>query len=201
MDPLVILFGFLVGVLVGLTGVGGGSLMTPILILIFGFKPVTAIGTDLAYGAVTKTVGGWRHLRARTVDQSLSWWMAIGSVPAAVSGVWVLDLIRSAAGKGFDDTVLNIVAAALLFTGVATLARALFLPKVVAKERESFVLERRHKISAIVLGGFVGFVLGITPAGSGSLIAGGLVLLFPLAPRPGGGTRLFHPALLPWAAA
>src|SRR3989442_2040813 len=100
MDPLVILFGFGVGILVGLTGVGGGSLMTPILILIFGFKPVTAIGTDLAYGAVTKTVGGWRHLRARTVNQSLSWWMAIGSVPAAVSGVWVLDLIRSAAGKG-----------------------------------------------------------------------------------------------------
>src|SRR2546425_11145130 len=99
MDPLVILFGFLVGVLVGLTGVGGGSLMTPILILIFGFKPVTAIGTDLAYGAVTKTVGGWRHWRARTVNRSLSWWMAIGSVPAAVSGVWGLGGVRYAPGQ------------------------------------------------------------------------------------------------------
>ncbi|TML36167.1 MAG: sulfite exporter TauE/SafE family protein [Actinobacteria bacterium] len=201
MDPLVILFGFLVGVLVGLTGVGGGSLMTPILILIFGFKPVTAIGTDLAYGAVTKTVGGWRHWRARTVNQSLSWWMALGSVPAAVSGVWVLSVIRHAAGKGFDDTVLNIVAAALLFTGAATLARALFLPKVVEKERESFVLERRHKISAIVLGGFVGFVLGITSAGSGSLIAVGLIMLFRLAPRQVVGTDVFHAAILLWAAA
>ncbi len=201
MDPLVIAFGFMVGVLVGLTGVGGGSLMTPILILLFGFKPVTAIGTDLAYGAVTKTVGGWRHLRARNVNQSLSWWMAIGSVPAAVSGVWVLDAIRKAAGKGFDDTVLTIVAAALLFTGVATLARALFLPKLVERERESFVLERRHKISAVVLGAFVGFVLGITSAGSGSLIAVGLIMLFRLAPRQVVGTDVFHAALLLWAAA
>src|SRR5437763_3904889 len=201
MDPLVILFGFLVGVLVGLTGVGGGSLMMPILILLFGFKPVTAIGTDLAYGAVTKTLGGWRHLVARNVNQSLSWWMAIGSVPAAVSGVWALDAIRKAAGSGFDDTVLTIVAAALLFTGAATLARALFLPKLVERERESFVLERRHKISAIVLGAFVGFVLGITSAGSGSLIAVGLIMLFRLAPRQVVGTDVFHAAILLWAAA
>src|SRR3989442_3500056 len=201
MDPLVILFGFLVGVLVGLTGVAGGSLMTPILILIFGFKPVTAIGTDLAYGAVTRTVGGWGHWRARTVSQGLSWWMGMGSVPAAVSGVWVLSVIRHAAGKGFDDTVLNIVAAGLLFAGAATLPRALFLPKVVKKERESCVLERWHKISAIVLGGFVGFVLGITSAGSGSLIAVGLIMLFRLAPRQVVGTDVFHAAILLWAAA
>ena len=201
MDPLVIVFGFLVGVLVGLTGVGGGSLMTPILILLFGFKPVTAIGTDLAYGAVTKTVGGWRHLRARTVNQSLSGWMALGSVPAAVSGVWVLDAIRKSAGKGFDDTVLTVVAAALLFTGAATLARAFFLPRVVERERESFVLQTRHKVSAVVLGAFVGFVLGITSAGSGSLIAVGLIMLFRLAPRQVVGTDVFHAAILLWAAA
>src|SRR5437899_9372739 len=126
MDPLIIVFGFLVGVLVGLTGVGGGSLMTPILILVFGFKPVTAVGTDLAYGAVTKTVGGWRHFRQRTVNQSLSSWMALGSVPAAVGGVYVLHALEHAAGKSFDKTLLTAVAAALLFTGVAVLARALF---------------------------------------------------------------------------
>ncbi len=63
MDPLIILFGLGVGVLIGMTGVGGGSLMTPLLILVFGTKPVVAIGTDLAYGAITKTLGGWRHLR------------------------------------------------------------------------------------------------------------------------------------------
>ena len=150
---------------------------------------------------MTKTLGGWRHLVARNVNQSLSWWMAIGSVPAAVSGVWALDAIRKAAGSGFDDTVLTIVAAALLFTGAATLARALFLPKLIERERESFVLERRHKISAIVLGAFVGFVLGITSAGSGSLIAVGLIMLFRMAPRQVVGTDVFHAAILLWAAA
>src|SRR3954463_10650759 len=80
MDPLIIVFGLGVGTLVGLTGMGGGSLMTPLLIVVFGVKPVTAVGTDLAYGAVTKTVGGWRFWRHRTIDMGLSTWMAFGSV-------------------------------------------------------------------------------------------------------------------------
>ena len=87
---MVVLFGFLVGILIGLTGVGGGSLMTPLL-LVAGYSPVVAIGTDLAYGAITKTVGGWRHLRAGNVDLRLSWWLAAGSVPGAVLGVLVLN--------------------------------------------------------------------------------------------------------------
>ncbi|HEX8054675.1 MAG TPA: sulfite exporter TauE/SafE family protein [Thermoleophilaceae bacterium] len=201
MDPLIILFGLGVGILVGMTGMGGGSLMTPILILVFGFKPVTAVGTDLAYGAVTKTVGGWRHFRQKTVNSSLSTWMALGSVPAAISGVYALAAIERASGRNFDGAMLAVLAGALLFTGVAVLARALFLPKLVERERESFVLERRHKISAVVLGVFVGFVLGVTSAGSGSLIAVGLILLFHLAPRQVVGTDVFHAALLLWAAA
>src|SRR5947208_4016401 len=201
MDPLVILFGFGVGILVGLTGVGGGSLMTPILILIFGFKPVTAIGTDIAYGAVTKTVGGWRHFRQRTVVMSLSTWMALGSVPAAVAGVYGLHALERSTGKNFDDTVLTVVAAALMFTGISVLARALFLPKVVAREREGFALERKHKVAAVTLGACVGFVLGVTSAGSGSLIAVGLIVLFRLAPRQVVGTDVFHAAILLWAAA
>jgi len=201
MDPLVILFGFGVGILVGLTGVGGGSLMTPILILIFGFKPVTAVGTDIAYGAVTKTVGGWRHFRQNTVNRSLSTWMAFGSVPAAVAGVYGLHALEKSTGKSFDSTVLTVVAAALMFTGVAMLARALFLPSVVAREREGLVLERRHKVAAVVLGVCVGFVLGVTSAGSGSLIAVGLIMLFRLAPRQVVGTDIFHAAILLWAAA
>ena len=77
-DPVIILFGLGVGILVGLTGVGGGSLMTPLLLLVGGYSPVVAIGTDLAYGAVTKTVGGWRHLRAGHGDLRLSWLLAAG---------------------------------------------------------------------------------------------------------------------------
>jgi sulfate/thiosulfate-binding protein len=86
-DPLVVAFGLGVGILVGLTGIGGGSLMTPLLVLVVGVQPVVAIGTDLAYGAITKTVGGWRHLRSGAVDLGVSKWLAVGSVPGAIRGV------------------------------------------------------------------------------------------------------------------
>jgi uncharacterized membrane protein YfcA len=201
MDPLIILFGLGVGALVGLTGMGGGSLMTPLLIIVFGIKPVTAVGTDLAYGAVTKTVGGWRHFRHGTVDMGLSGWMAVGSVPAAVGGVYVLEAIQRSYGKEFDDVMLTAVAGALLFTGVAVLARSMFLPKLIDKEKDRVEMTRRNKLSAVVLGVFVGFVLGVTSAGSGSLIAVGLILLFRLAPKEVVATDVFHAAILLWAAA
>jgi uncharacterized membrane protein YfcA len=201
MDPLLILFGLGVGVLVGLTGMGGGSLMTPLLIIVFGVKPVTAVGTDLAYAAVTKTVGGWKHFRQRTVDMKLSTWMAIGSVPAAIGGVYVLELIERAYGADFDTILLTALSGALLFTGVAVLARALFLPKLVDAERDKIELERRHKIAAVVIGVFVGFVLGVTSAGSGALIAVALIMVYRLVPTRVVGTDVFHAAILLWAAA
>jgi len=86
MDPLVIAFGLGVGILVGLTGIGGGSLMTPLLVIFIGTNPVVAVGTDIAYGAVTKTVGGYRHWRSGTVDMGVSKWLAFGSVPGSVMG-------------------------------------------------------------------------------------------------------------------
>jgi uncharacterized membrane protein YfcA len=201
LDPFIVLFGLGVGALVGLTGMGGGSLMTPLLIIVFGVKPVTAVGTDLAYGAVTKTVGGWRHFRHGTVDMGLSTWMAFGSVPAAVGGVYVLEAIKRSYGKQFDDVMLTAVACALLFTGLAVMARAMFLPKLIDKERDRVVMTTRNRAAAVLLGVFVGFVLGVTSAGSGSLIAVGLILLFRLAPKEVVATDVFHAAILLWAAA
>ena len=201
MDPLIIVFGLGVGILVGPTGMGGGSLMTPILIIVFGYNPVTAVGTDLAYGAVTKTVGGWRHFRNRTVHFPLAMWMGVGSVPAAIGGVYVLHRLEHAYGKSFDHAMLIAVAAAVMFTGVTVLSRALFLPRLIERERVDFTLTRRDKIGAAVLGLFVGFVLGVTSAGSGTLIAVGLILLFRLVPTRVVGTDVFHAAVLLWAAA
>src|SRR5918994_4960835 len=114
MDVAIIGFGLGVGILVGMTGIGGGSLMTPMLILVFGVTPITAIGTDLAYAAVTKTVGGFKHWSQKTVDLTLSSWMAIGSVPAAVFGVYLLTLLEDWLGNDFEDAVIAILAAALL---------------------------------------------------------------------------------------
>jgi uncharacterized protein len=199
-DVALIGFGLGVGILVGMTGIGGGSLMTPLLILVFGVTPITAVGTDLAYAAVTKTVGGYKHWRQRTVDMRLSTWMALGSVPAAVGGVYVLDLLEDAAGRDFDDLLLTILAAALLLTGTATLVRS-FLKRLHDRERATIAMETRHKVAAVVLGVFVGFVLGVTSAGSGALIAVGLILLFRLIPTRVVGTDVFHAAILLWAAA
>lgn len=199
MDPLIVVFGFGVGVLVGLTGMGGGSLMTPLLVLVFGIKPVVAVGSDLTYAAITKTVGGWRHLRHGTVDMDLSTLICIGSVPAAVAGVYVLGAIERAAGEQFDEFMLFFLAGALLFTGTAVLVRALFGRKLI--DRERFDPTTRNKVAAVLLGAFVGFVLGITSAGSGTLIAVGLIFLFHLAPRQVVGTDVFQAAVLLWAAA
>jgi uncharacterized protein len=199
-DPAIIGFGLGVGILVGMTGIGGGSLMTPLLILVFGIKPITAVGTDLAYAAVTKTVGGYKHWRQKTVDMKLSTWMALGSVPAAVCGVYVLDLLERATGREFDELLLTLLAAALLLTGTATLVRS-FLKRFHERERGTVAMERRHKVAAVTLGVFVGFVLGVTSAGSGALIAVGLILLFRLVPTRVVGTDVFHAAILLWAAA
>ena len=199
MDFALVAFGLGVGILVGMTGIGGGSLMTPMLILVFGVTPVTAIGTDLAYAAVTKTVGGYKHLKQKTVDLTLSTWMAFGSVPAAIGGVYVLTLLEDWLGQDFEDAVIAILAGALLLTGAATLVRA-FLKSMHERERDTIEMERRHKVAAVVLGVCVGFVLGVTSAGSGALIAVGLILLFRLSPQRVVGTDVFHAAILLWAA-
>lgn len=199
-DPLVIVgFGFGVGVLVGMTGVGGGALMTPLLVLFAGTPPVTAVGTDLAYGAVTKTVGGIKHWQYKTVDFVLSAWMALGSVPATIGGVWMIGFLRHRFdGAAFDKIMLYLLTAAIGFTGIVTLVRAIFLKQLLARERDVIHMKTRHKLAAVVLGLSVGVVLGITSAGSGSLIALGLMLIFRLSPHRVVGTDIFHAAIVLW---
>ena len=128
-DPiLVVAFGLGVGLLVGMTGIGGGALMTPLLVLFIGTPPITAVGTDLAYGAVTKTVGGFKHWRQGTIDFPISTWMAVGSVPAAIGGTFAISALqKQLGGDAFNSTMLYILAGAILFTGVVTLIRAIFL--------------------------------------------------------------------------
>jgi uncharacterized membrane protein YfcA len=200
MDPAIVLFGLGVGVLVGATGMGGGSLMTPLLILIFGVKPVVAVGTDLAYAAVTKTVGGFRHLTHGKVHRRLALWLAVGSCPGALTGVWVLDLLRNAYGDSFDDLLIVLISSALLLVGLLMLMRALSLSEAARRERGHLVMETRHKVAAVALGLSVGFVLGVTSAGSGTLIAVGLIAGFRLTPHLVVGTDIVHAAILLWVA-
>jgi uncharacterized membrane protein YfcA len=199
MDPKIVFFGFGVGFLVGMTGMGGGSLMTPLLVLLFGVKPTTAIGTDIAYAAITKTAGGWRHQKLKTVNMPLVYWMAIGSVPMAVLGVWILDLLKRKLGDQLDETVFAILAACLLVVGAATLLRGLFLAKKI-QERDDFEMHTRHKVAAVGIGATTGFVIGLSSAGSGTLIGMMLLTVYRLRPQKVVGTDVVHAAILLWAA-
>jgi len=196
MDPLIVVFGLGVGILVGLTGIGGGSLMTPLLLIVIGTQPVVAIGTDIAYGALTKTVGGWQHLRSGSVDLGVSKWLAFGSVPGSLAGVVLVESLPSPP----DDALLWGVAGALSFTSLVTLGRALFVPTVHERERERVPLTARNKGMAVGLGLVLGFVLGVTSVGSGALIGLALILFFRLTPHRVVGTDVFHAAVLLWAA-
>jgi uncharacterized protein len=199
MDPALVIFGFGIGLLVGMTGMGGASLMTPLLILVFGISPVTAIGTDIFYAAVTKTVGGYQHLKLKTVHRGIAFWLAVGSVPSAIAGVWVIELLQRSYGEDLDKLVLGMLGGALLVVGLATLLRSVFFKDVIA-ERSAMHLYRRHIIAAIVTGIVTGFVIGLTSAGSGTLIAIALIAIFRLTPQRVVGTDVFHAAVLLWAA-
>jgi uncharacterized protein len=199
MDPAIILFGLGIGILVGMTGMGGASLMTPMLILVFGISPVTAIGTDIFYAAITKSVGGVQHLRLKTVHRGLAFWLAVGSVPSALLGVWVIELLQRSYGEDLDTLVLGMLGGALLVVGLATVLRSLFLGRVI-EERYAMHLYTRHIVAAVITGMVTGFVIGLTSAGSGTLIAIALIAIFRLVPQRVVGTDVFHAAVLLWAA-
>jgi uncharacterized membrane protein YfcA len=194
-DPLIVVFGLGVGILIGLTGIGGGSLMTPLLVLVIGTQPIVAVGSDIAYGALTKTLGGWRHLRSGTVDHALSIWLAVGGVPGAVGGVVVVSRVSALHGDG----VLWALGGVLMATAIITLIRALFASEL--RERHTAPLTGTPaRVGGIALGALLGFILGATSVGSGALVSLALLLIFRLTPHRVVGTSVFYAAALLWAA-
>ena len=200
MDPLVIAFGLGVGILIGLTGIGGGSLMTPLLILFAGVQPVVAIGTDLAYGAITKTLGSWRHVKKGTVDLGISKWLAFGSVPGSIIGVLIVDRLHTTYGDGFDDVLLYGIAVALVVVASTILFRAILMPRLAERERETVLMGPRGKAASVGAGAVLGLLVGMTSVGSGALIGLLLILVFRLTPHRVVGTDVFHAMLLLYAA-
>jgi uncharacterized membrane protein YfcA len=190
-----IVSGLLVGVLVGLTGVGGGSLMTPLLVFLFGFKPATAVGTDLLFAALTKTGGVWvHHTKHSSVDWRIVRWLSLGSLPFAVTTLFVLKYF-AAIGKETTGMITLTLGVALLLTAASILVRSILIRRdknngVVAEEEIEELLAENEKIDEIKRGRFdrwqipatilVGAVLGVlvtlTSVGAGAL--GTIVLLF-----------------------
>jgi uncharacterized membrane protein YfcA len=178
MEWLNALAGLLVGVVVGLTGVGGGSLMSPILILLFSVAPATAIGTDLWFAAITKTVGGYAHHRHASVDFGVVKLLAIGSIPAALlTGVWLWHLGLDRLGPGTLSHALGFV---LLVTAVATLFRRRFANwSRDLKVRASPGFSRMKIAATIVAGVILGTLVTLTSVGAGALGATMLLVLYP----------------------
>jgi uncharacterized membrane protein YfcA len=198
LEAKLVLAGLAIGALVGLTGMGGGSLMTPLLVFL-GVPPVKAVGTDLAYAAITKTFGAWRHHAMQNVDYRLAGWLALGSVPASVTGVFVLDRLKDAMGDRLDDLVQQGLGVALIVVGVALVVRLLWRPLgLPAEPRE---LTTRTRVLAVAIGAVFGFALGFTSVGSGTFFGMAMMLVFPMSASRIVGTDVFHAALLVFAAA
>jgi len=174
-DPLVALAGLLVGFVVGLTGMGGGALMTPILVLGFGVQPLAAVSSDLVAAVVMKPVGGGVHLRRGTVHLGLVRWLCFGSVPAAFAGVLVLKSLGD--GDALQDRVETLLGVALLVAAAAIVARAIVLR---GQDRAGSVHEVEVRVlPTVAIGALGGLIVGMTSVGSGSLMIVGLLLLYP----------------------
>lgn len=187
MDPTIVIAGLIVGVLVGLTGMGGGALMTPVLVLLFGVQPLAAVSSDLVVSLFMKPVGGIVHLRHGTVHFSLVKWLCVGSVPAAFGGVLLLRALGD--GEGVQNVVKYGLGVALLLAVVTMCARGLLDLRRhgrswragnqggVAGTPQPLIV---RVVPTVLIGVIGGVVVGMTSVGSGSLI---IVLLLVLYPR------------------
>jgi uncharacterized membrane protein YfcA len=197
-DPRLALAGLLIGVLVGMTGMGGGSLMTPILIFLFNFNPAVAIGTDILHGAVFKSFGAVRHRRLGTVRARLGCWMLLGSAPTSLAGVTVATYLADRYGDSVDSVQGKLLGATLIVGALAFVAKGLAHGAGTATRLGR--LTTRDRIVAVTIGAVGGFVVGLTSVGSGTLFALAMLLAFPLAARVVVGTDIFHAAALLFVA-
>lgn len=185
-DLAFVFAGFFVGFVVGLTGVGGGSLMTPILIFFFGVKPYLAVGTDLLFAAFTKLGGTVKLARARTIDWRVVGQLSAGSIPAALVTLYVLNSVgpASAEAQGLMTTTLGF---ALLLTAAATLYKAIKgkkAPMAIAVGQEDKAATPLHWALPIVFGALIGTMVTLTSVGAGAIGVTVLMILYPLLPLP-----------------
>jgi uncharacterized membrane protein YfcA len=193
------LTGLLIGSIVGLTGMGGGSLMTPILVIVFGFKPTYAVGTDIVHGAIFKSFGAIRHRRLGTVHARLTLWMFAGSGPLSLLGVWISHVIEKHYGEQAQNIMSYAVGAALVAGGLGFLAKS-FIKRGIKPTDAPFLLSTRDKVLALIIGAVFGFIVGLTSVGSGTFFGLVMVLVYPLTMPKIVGTDIFHAAALLWVA-
>ncbi len=215
MDFRYSLVGLLIGFLVGLTGMGGGSLLAPILILVFKVPPVWAVGTDVTYSTVTKAFGSIVHIRQKNVNFKIALWLACGSVPATLLSVTLVQYIRKHYGSQVNGIVLHAIGFTLILVAILLVAKPFIMRRLdrrrIEQQKQAALedkpveqtnaptpWEKRYRplVTALV-GAFVGFLVGLTSVGSGTLIIVSLAFLFPrLTAKELVGTDIFQAFML-----
>jgi len=213
-DYRISLVGLFIGFLVGLTGMGGGSLLAPIMILFFRIPPVWAVGTDIAYSTVTKALGSVVHIRQKNVNFKIALWLACGSVPATLLSISLVQYIRKHYGALVNGVILHTLGFTLLLVAVLLVLKPLIMRRLDQKrlEAEKQTALRgetdstkrsnhwekwyRPVVTALV-GAIVGFLVGLTSVGSGTLIIVSMAFLFPRLPsKELVGTDIFQAFML-----
>ncbi len=214
MDYRISLVGLLIGFLVGLTGMGGGSLLAPIMILFFRIPPVWAVGTDIAYSTVTKALGSVVHIRQKNVNFKVALWLACGSVPATLLSVGLVQYIRKHYGAVVNGVILHALGFTLVLVAVLLILKPFILryfdqrrlekQKQEALTGEMGSTEQANKwekwyrpVVTALVGAVVGFLVGLTSVGSGTLIIVSIAFLFPrLTSKELVGTDIFQAFML-----
>jgi hypothetical protein len=177
--PIYTLAGFIIGMLVGMTGVGGGSLMTPVLILLFGIHPAVAVGTDLLHAAVTKTVGSVVHGFSGTIEWSIVRRLAAGSIPMTTITILAMSMvdINGTAGRELVNVVLTVAL-------VVTVMVLIFRDRIVKRYAERFgvLTPKQTSVLTVIAGGILGTIVSISSVGAGAIGVTCLILLYPKLP-------------------
>ena len=214
MDYRISLVGLLIGFLVGLTGMGGGSLLAPIMILFFRIPPVWAVGTDIAYSTVTKALGSVVHFRQKNVNFKVALWLACGSVPATLVSVSLVQYIRKHYGAVVNGVILHALGFTLVLVAVLLVLKPFIMRyidqrrmekqkqealtgEISSTERSKRWEKRYRPVVTALVGAVVGFLVGLTSVGSGTLIIVSLAFLFPrLTSKELVGTDIFQAFML-----
>lgn len=194
MDPWIPAIGFLGGLLWGLTGMGGGTIMAPLLIYVGGVQPVTAVGTNLVFAALTRSAGAWQHMRQGTVHLRTSVYLGAGSLPASLAGVALIEVVERSGWADANGLIERLLGCTLIFVGLTVLILPLARRRAgLPAYRES---ARVRGALTVAVGALVGIFVGFTSVGSGSLLVPFLVAFSPLTVATVVGTALLHAALL-----
>jgi len=214
LDYRISLVGLLIGFLVGLTGMGGGSLLAPIMILFFRIPPVWAVGTDIAYSTVTKALGSIVHIRQKSVNFKVALWLACGSVPATVLSVSLVQYIRKHYGNAVNSLIIHSIGFTLILVAVLLILKPYIMRRLDRRreetrkqavlagkeisEKRTILWEKRYRpVVTALVGACVGFLVGLTSVGSGTLIIVSMAFLYPrLTSRELVGTDVFQAFML-----